>query len=780
MASIIVTFALDARGRGHGPAHDHAPVRPEEPTRRHLRAATAADRAAVAAAPCSWMACRCRPACYRSRTWPGDASRPSRAITPADGLSPLQHAFVEHNGYQCGYCTPGMLMVASALLDANPSPSRADIADAIAGNVCRCTGYRADHRLDRGRGRRAGEREGRAPWQRTSMSSASSVPRSDGIGHVTGRTRYAADRTFPGMLHLKVVRSPVAPCPDQGRRPEPGPGRAGRRARPHLQDVPNNVYTILGLIGVEPEEELVLAQDRVRYKGEPIVALLAEIRGRGARGRGAGPARPRGAAGRVRRRGRPAAGRTGRHPLGHEHVHVRGAPLPPGPAGRRRGRLRRGRPRRRGRLRYRARSSRRRSRRPARSPCPRRMADYTVYTNTQALYFSLDNTSLILDVPGNRLHFVGGTVGGGFGGKVDVIVEPLATLGAMKTGRPVRYVYSRSEEMQVSSTRSAWRIYIKDGVMADGRIVARQVTSYADCGRVQPPDPVCAHEARGQCGRPVRDPERLDRRLLRVHEPHPDERHARLRRHDGARSRSRSRWTGSPSGSVSIRGRSGSSTRTATATSSPTASRPRTRPSIETMQAAAALVGHELPAAYRTMTSAPRAPRGRASDDGQAAGHGDRRGQLPDRHEPRRRPVAGSGPRDDERLVRRHALGDRPRPGAADGDRPDRRGDARRGPTTTSSSIPPTRTPARTTWARSRAGRRTGSATRSSWRPARRARRCSRSPPRSSRPPRRPRDRRPGQRPRPGRPGTVGCRSPISPRAPSSSTAARSRAGARG
>jgi CO/xanthine dehydrogenase Mo-binding subunit len=107
---------------------------------------------------------------------------------------------------------------------------------------------------------------------------------------------------------------------------------------------------------------------------------------------------------------------------------------------------------------------------------------YTVYTNTQALYFSLDNTSIILQVPGSRLHFVGGTVGGGFGGKVDVIVEPLATLAAMKTGRPVKYAYSRSEEMQVSSTRSAWRIYVKDGVMNDGRIVARKVTSYADSG----------------------------------------------------------------------------------------------------------------------------------------------------------------------------------------------------------------------------------------------------------------------------------------------------------
>jgi CO/xanthine dehydrogenase Mo-binding subunit len=107
---------------------------------------------------------------------------------------------------------------------------------------------------------------------------------------------------------------------------------------------------------------------------------------------------------------------------------------------------------------------------------------FTVYTNTQALYFTLDNSALILGLPFNKLHFVGGTVGGGFGGKVDVITEPIAILASMKTGRPVKYIYTREEEMRVSSTRSAWRMYFKDGVMKDGRIIARKVTSYADSG----------------------------------------------------------------------------------------------------------------------------------------------------------------------------------------------------------------------------------------------------------------------------------------------------------
>jgi CO/xanthine dehydrogenase Mo-binding subunit len=106
----------------------------------------------------------------------------------------------------------------------------------------------------------------------------------------------------------------------------------------------------------------------------------------------------------------------------------------------------------------------------------------TVYTNTHALFFTLDNTALILQLPFQKLHFVGGTVGGGFGGKVDVIVEPIATLAAMKTGRPVKYRFSRTEEMRASSTRGAWRMYFEDGVMKDGRIIARKVTSYADSG----------------------------------------------------------------------------------------------------------------------------------------------------------------------------------------------------------------------------------------------------------------------------------------------------------
>lgn len=62
-------------------------------------------------------------------------------LEQGDQLHPLQTAFSEHHGLQCGYCTPGMLMASKNLLDKNPNPSRDEIKKGIAGNVCRCTGY---------------------------------------------------------------------------------------------------------------------------------------------------------------------------------------------------------------------------------------------------------------------------------------------------------------------------------------------------------------------------------------------------------------------------------------------------------------------------------------------------------------------------------------------------------------------------------------------------------------------------------------------------------------
>jgi CO/xanthine dehydrogenase Mo-binding subunit len=247
------------------------------------------------------------------------------------------------------------------------------------------------------------------------------------------------------------------------------------------EDVPNNWYTILRLIGVEPNDEPVLPEDRVLYMGEPIVAVVATSEEAALAGaaavrvtyedlppvfdveealaEGTPAIKPHGTnyfvyeghhCRRIRFGDVDAAFAQADHvfewryqssPIEHAPSETTGCIVVPQPDGRLR-----------------------------------------IHSDTQACFFTLDNAALILDVPFGKLRVVGGTVGGGFGGKVDVMVEPIACIAAMKTGKPVKYVYGRAEEMQVSSPRAAERIYIRDGVMADGTIVARKVTLYVDAG----------------------------------------------------------------------------------------------------------------------------------------------------------------------------------------------------------------------------------------------------------------------------------------------------------
>jgi aerobic carbon-monoxide dehydrogenase small subunit len=78
-----------------------------------------------------------------AETLEGASIETIEGLTPAQGLHPIQAAFLEGFATQCGFCTSGMIMVAAGLLAANPNPSRDDVVRAISGNVCRCTGYEA-------------------------------------------------------------------------------------------------------------------------------------------------------------------------------------------------------------------------------------------------------------------------------------------------------------------------------------------------------------------------------------------------------------------------------------------------------------------------------------------------------------------------------------------------------------------------------------------------------------------------------------------------------------
>jgi carbon-monoxide dehydrogenase small subunit len=71
----------------------------------------------------------------------GHRVRTVESLETADGLDPVQQGFIEQHGLQCGFCTPGMMMTARALLDRNPEPTEMEIREAISGQLCRCTGY---------------------------------------------------------------------------------------------------------------------------------------------------------------------------------------------------------------------------------------------------------------------------------------------------------------------------------------------------------------------------------------------------------------------------------------------------------------------------------------------------------------------------------------------------------------------------------------------------------------------------------------------------------------
>jgi CO/xanthine dehydrogenase Mo-binding subunit len=307
--------------------------------------------------------------------------------------------------------------------------------------------------------------------------------RQDILGHVTGRSPFFDDHLFDGLLHLRCARSPhhtarIRRIDTSAAERMPGVVRVltGR-------DVPVNLNTLLSLLDFGLDDEPILSDEKVRYRGEPVAAVIAETE-----------AQARAAAEAVRVDWEELP-----HVLDPEEAIAPGAPVVldiyPGNRFVYHGKYDHQK------LRYGdvdaalARADHVVEGRYQMSPieqapietcgaiaAPEQNDRYVCYTSTQALFFSLGTAAKVLSMPSSRLHFVGGTVGGGFGGKVDSVHEPLAILGAMLTGRPVKYAWDREEEMQVGAPRGAERWYVTDGVMADGRIVARKFTGYFDAG----------------------------------------------------------------------------------------------------------------------------------------------------------------------------------------------------------------------------------------------------------------------------------------------------------
>ena len=302
--------------------------------------------------------------------------------------------------------------------------------------------------------------------------------------HARGQTIYYEDNYYPRMLHLKMHRSAEPHARIVRVDTSAAEASPGVVCVLTHEDLPGKkVWNGLAAVGVGPEDEPVLAFDKVRWRGEPIVAVLGET---------AEAARAGAAKVEVEYDPLPgvfdveeaisgsAPALTAHWPLNH-YIY----PDDHGAAQIRFGHVEKGFAEADHIVEDNYQTSPIEQAPMETNGCiakPGGDGRITVHTNTQAVHFARDNTAAILGLAPGKLRFLGGTVGGGFGGKVDVAVEPISVLAVMRTGRPVKFKYTREEEMQVSSTRSAWRLFVKDGVMNDGRIVARKITSYQDSG----------------------------------------------------------------------------------------------------------------------------------------------------------------------------------------------------------------------------------------------------------------------------------------------------------
>ncbi|WP_436643179.1 xanthine dehydrogenase family protein molybdopterin-binding subunit [Microbaculum sp. FT89] len=307
--------------------------------------------------------------------------------------------------------------------------------------------------------------------------------RQDMMGHVTGRSPFYDDHLFDGLLHLRCVRSPHHHARIRSIDTSEAERMPGVKRIVLGKDVPNNLNTLLSLLDFGLDDEPLISTKKVAYKGEPVAAVIAETE-----------RQARDACAKVRvdwevlphvldveeaiKSGAPSVNET--YPKNafvyhgkYDHQKLRYGDVEA--AFRTADHVIEGR--------YQMSPI---EQAPTETcgaiAAPETNDRYVCYTSTQALFFSLGTASKLLNMPSSRLHFIGGTVGGGFGGKVDSLHEPLAILGTMLTGRPVKYMFDRVEEMQVGAPRGAERWYIKDGVMNDGRLVARQFRGYFDSG----------------------------------------------------------------------------------------------------------------------------------------------------------------------------------------------------------------------------------------------------------------------------------------------------------
>ncbi len=404
-------------------------------------------------------------------------------------LARLRAAFLAHGAAQCGICTPGMIMAAADLLLRDPNPTREAVADAIGGVLCRCTGYRAilDAVLDAA--------PAVAGMPAAGSAVGASVTRLDGMAKVDGTDRFGADAAPPDALWLRLVRSPHA------RATFTLGDLAAARTRLKLHailthaDVPG-----LNAFGIMPnlKDQPVLAEGQVRFRGEAVLALVGERQAVEAvceadlpiawqplsALHGVVAALAEGAAqlhahapGNVLIRGRLVTGdvatavkaveASGSFETGfveHAYIEPEAGHAVPTPNG------------------------------------------VEVTACTQAPYMDREETARVLGVPEEAVRIVPTACGGGFGGKLDVSIQPLLAIAARKVNHPVRVIYSRTESMASTTKRHPALISAAMAADAEGRFTAFEMDARFNTGAYASWGPTVANRVPVHASGPYRVP----------------------------------------------------------------------------------------------------------------------------------------------------------------------------------------------------------------------------------------------------------------------------------
>ncbi|OHE63631.1 MAG: xanthine dehydrogenase [Treponema sp. GWB1_62_6] len=401
----------------------------------------------------------------------GADGRPS-----ATGSHFVQDAFLAEGAVQCGFCTPGMVLAAKALIDRNDDPSDADIAEALKNNLCRCTGYTAIRRAVKAaaaakRGA-AGTASGTAPAAPALPIVGASPRRVDAAAKAAGNAAYADDLSAPGALHGKFLFSERSRARILSIDTSAAAASGGVALVLTGKDVPGR-----NSFGLFVPQQPVIALDEVKYLGDVVAAVFAETEEQAVLAR---------AKIRVEYEDLP--------PLLSPSENLRpGAPLVHSDT--------------------RDNVVQRYSVRKGDVEAGFAAADIVVEdtyetsavehaylepesclaecdgnggvvvrTGSQGSFAYRDMIAASLALPPEKVRVVMVACGGGFGGKEEPTVQIQAALAALKTGRPVKMVLSRAESIRMSTKRHPMTVYMKHGASRDGRILAMRSDVVADAG----------------------------------------------------------------------------------------------------------------------------------------------------------------------------------------------------------------------------------------------------------------------------------------------------------